>query len=503
MVWNKHILSRAASFAAFAVPFGIYVASLTPGVGFWDTAEMQTVPYIFGIAHPTGFPSFVMLGYLFSHVFACGNVAWRLTVMSAIAMSAAAWFVFRTLVDEGVDPLFGCIAAWTFSFGYVAWTRGTRAEVHALAICFIAAAIWSALRARSSGATAPLYVCALSVGLAAATHPVVIWILPGLMVLLAEPWLWRDHPWRKGVFAFCFLFVPLLAYLYMPLRSAFVTTHHLDPTLGLGLPPGQAFWDWGHPATLHNFIRTLTGARFPKSDALGATLKLLLYPSFAKDFAIKTLGEYGIIVSLLAVAGAIELFFRDPAKAVGLLLAALLGIPFALSYTIESDYDRYFLTAYWVMALLAGLGALAVVRRAPRGGSVIAFAIATGLLLTGVAQSINKNRDVFRQRTDISGSAFIDRARRETPANGVIVASWVYAAPLAYAAYVEQSMGQRIIASAEPNEITQRLLSWTSKRPVFVIYFEPFKESPTPIRGAQLVRVGSEEPAIYRVHPMR
>ena len=37
---------------------------LMPGVGYWDTAEFQTVPAILGTAHPTGYPTYVLLGWL-------------------------------------------------------------------------------------------------------------------------------------------------------------------------------------------------------------------------------------------------------------------------------------------------------------------------------------------------------------------------------------------------------------------------------------------------------
>ncbi|HET6275000.1 MAG TPA: hypothetical protein VFE16_03575 [Candidatus Cybelea sp.] len=45
---------RVAVCAAFVIPLALYVLSLDPDVGFWDTGEMNTVPYILGLAHPTG-----------------------------------------------------------------------------------------------------------------------------------------------------------------------------------------------------------------------------------------------------------------------------------------------------------------------------------------------------------------------------------------------------------------------------------------------------------------
>ena len=42
--------------------------ALLPGVGFWDTAEFQAVGPLLGTAHPTGFPTYVLLGWLASVV---------------------------------------------------------------------------------------------------------------------------------------------------------------------------------------------------------------------------------------------------------------------------------------------------------------------------------------------------------------------------------------------------------------------------------------------------
>ena len=39
-------------------------SGLMPGVGFWDTGEFQTVLPIMGTAHPTGYPTYVLLGFL-------------------------------------------------------------------------------------------------------------------------------------------------------------------------------------------------------------------------------------------------------------------------------------------------------------------------------------------------------------------------------------------------------------------------------------------------------
>ncbi|HEX7197782.1 MAG TPA: DUF2723 domain-containing protein, partial [Candidatus Limnocylindria bacterium] len=57
--------------------FGIYLRTMMPSTGFWDTGEAQTVPPTLSIFHPTGFPVYAMLGWLWSQL-PIGEVAWRM-----------------------------------------------------------------------------------------------------------------------------------------------------------------------------------------------------------------------------------------------------------------------------------------------------------------------------------------------------------------------------------------------------------------------------------------
>ena len=57
---------------AFALVAGIalllYVPTLMPDVGTWDTAEFQAIGPVLGIAHPTGYPTYTLLAWLASVV---------------------------------------------------------------------------------------------------------------------------------------------------------------------------------------------------------------------------------------------------------------------------------------------------------------------------------------------------------------------------------------------------------------------------------------------------
>ena len=49
----------------FAAVMIIYLRTMMPGPAFMDTGEFQTVTYVLGVAHPTGYPLYTIVGKLF------------------------------------------------------------------------------------------------------------------------------------------------------------------------------------------------------------------------------------------------------------------------------------------------------------------------------------------------------------------------------------------------------------------------------------------------------
>ena len=65
--------------------------ALLPGLGLWDTAEFQTVGPLLGTAHPTGYPAYVILGWLAGIVFQpFGEPAFRMNLLSAVLIATTA-----------------------------------------------------------------------------------------------------------------------------------------------------------------------------------------------------------------------------------------------------------------------------------------------------------------------------------------------------------------------------------------------------------------------------
>ena len=85
MVTRARLARLGPPLLVAAVAFVACWAALLQGVAFWDTAELQAVGPLMGTAHPTGFPTYVLLGWLASVVLQpLGEPAFRMNVLSAI-----------------------------------------------------------------------------------------------------------------------------------------------------------------------------------------------------------------------------------------------------------------------------------------------------------------------------------------------------------------------------------------------------------------------------------
>ncbi|HXV44799.1 MAG TPA: DUF2723 domain-containing protein, partial [Anaerolineae bacterium] len=82
--------------------FGLYISTLAPTVLEADGGEFQFVPWLPGIAHPTGYPLYVLLGWLWAHLLPVGEVAWRMNLLSAVLAAATVgltYAVARQMLD--------------------------------------------------------------------------------------------------------------------------------------------------------------------------------------------------------------------------------------------------------------------------------------------------------------------------------------------------------------------------------------------------------------------
>ena len=135
--------TRTVVALAFAVPLVVLLASVRTSVGFWDAGDLQTVVWIAGIPYPTGFPGYVLLGWLWTHVLPFGSVAARVNALSAVAVAGGAATVTAVALLFEALPLLAILGGWTFAFAHTVWFRASYADVHPLgfAVAFVAVAL--------------------------------------------------------------------------------------------------------------------------------------------------------------------------------------------------------------------------------------------------------------------------------------------------------------------------------------------------------------------------
>src|SRR5664280_3265061 len=131
--------AASAPAAAAALTLLFVVPTLAPGISNWDTAEFQTVGPVLGTAHPTGYPAYVILGWLASIVLQpFGDPAFRMNLLQALlAAGAVAGTVALVQILTGRRLLalaIGLVLASTQLF----WRLSTHADPHMFHVALVA-----------------------------------------------------------------------------------------------------------------------------------------------------------------------------------------------------------------------------------------------------------------------------------------------------------------------------------------------------------------------------
>jgi hypothetical protein len=446
----------------------LYVISLPPSYAAWDTGELQTVAAILGIAHPPACPAFVLLGWVFAHAIPFGNAAWRVNFMCSCAIAISAAFLVPIARTFGTTRVVATLCALAFALAAIPWRDATRAEVQDVALVFRVLAIFYALRYARDGSARDFFAMALATGLAGATHGISLLLVPGLAILIASR---RTFSWRLLALGAAGVALGLLPYAYLPLRSAWIVAHGLDPTVTIGLPAGLPFWNYDDPHTWPNFVRVITGADFDVHSGFAGFLALGDYPRFGTALAEHVKDTYGIPGCLLAAIGAGAFVVRRDPRGIALVVCALLPVPYTESYVELQDPDRYYLFTLWCAGIAVGSGfelVLALFRLEAR--SVLRFAFWGGLVASFFTVATNRQQ-MFDQALDNTAPTYVSDLKSITPDNAIVLAEWAYSTPLAYAAYVDDSLGNRVVVPSSPQQYDAYLGTWLRSRPVYLVAF--------------------------------
>ena len=486
-----------AAVAVGLLALGLCVWRLMPGLGFWDTAEFQTVLPVMGTAHPTGYPSYVLIGWLASVLLQpLGEPAFRVNVLSAILVAIGAGVTVDLARRLSGSLLLGVAAGIGIAVTPIVWAIGTHADPHALHFALVAIILWLLVRweharrgdpmaaaglddpdgadgarpiAASESATDPadrasaideragrrasrradrlLLAAAAVTGVSIGNHSLTLLLGPPIIlyVLAVEPGILRRRRFILANVA-AFAIPTVLIRFEMVLRAGWF----------------RAPFVYADPSTFSGFWYVTLGAQFhgwltdPFSNAGGRI----------GDLVTMTVAQFGPLAALLLVAFIVTAI-RQPRYAL------LTGTTMALTCFFNSVYpdgaiDRYYigpaLIAWTWLAVLGatvidalapdlGAGGWARVRGAsgrlgagPSGRGIAGFArpiglaaVAVGLLAPSLL-ALPGRATIVDQSRNRGAETWTRQVLGTVEPNAVIVSWWSYSTPLWYATIVD---GQR------------------------------------------------------------
>jgi transmembrane protein TMEM260 (protein O-mannosyltransferase) len=209
----------------FLATAALYVRSAAPTLGgAFDSEEFQYVAYTLGVAHATGYPLYLLLGKLFVTLDPLGNIAYRMNLLSAIIGAGAATLVYVIAFNLTRRHIASVATAALFATNAAVWRQSGVASVGPLTMFFIGAVVLSILLWRQH--RVPLGVVAFICGLGLTHHHSILLFLPVivLFVLFTEPNILHRPGELMG--ALVWLLLPLLIYLYIPLRGNVSAWYH-------------------------------------------------------------------------------------------------------------------------------------------------------------------------------------------------------------------------------------------------------------------------------------
>lgn len=353
--------------------FLIYLFTVGRSIGEFDSGELALAQTTLSIPHPTGYPLFSLIGFLFSKVplpfstlikLNLLNSIWcALTVVILIKTSKLLLDNFKSILNKKflelnaqvsipeshkitVSIFSGLMLAFSATF----WLNSTKVEVYSLQIFLTSLIIFNSLKIYVDKLSKPselhyktilkdwLLVTVL-IGLAFSNHLMTIYLLPATLFL----YFFLNKINKQSIQAFLALslviiFIASFFYLMMMLRAQ-------------TSPP----WSYGDPSDLKRLYDHVTAKEYTKylldspDGLMQQSSKLLKMLSFNFSSTNFSMGEFGLSL-FLGIAGVILISALKKDIAIYLYLILIVSIITALVYHIP-DINEYFLVSFFVISL--------------------------------------------------------------------------------------------------------------------------------------------------------
>jgi hypothetical protein len=466
----------------FVIALIVFVRTLLPGQAFDDWGEMQVVPHVFGIPHPTGYPTYVLVAWLFE-LLPVGSIAFRANLLSAVCIAVALAALTSVMQRLGVRPVVAAGAALATGFTGSIWSSATVAEVNALHLAFIGLIFDRALAWAQDHRFRDLALGGLLVGLSMGNHVLTAFTAPFVIAFvlwtgretLAEHKAWILAPVATTALGG-------LVYLYLPIAAS----------LGPPLP-------YNTPIDLDRFLFLVLGEQFSGQYRGLVTMEgpgtfITSLPDLGR-----LMGERATLMfPVLALLGVVPAFRRNAPFAAVLVATILVGLYVWANYL---RLEHYLLVPWLTMGILVGItidaagdivaGWLTEGLR-PIPGAVAAL-LALGLAVMLVAVNLPK-QDLSGNR---SAEQYVDDLFDLLPEDAAVLTFWGASPPLWYAQLVDGRRPDLLVVD-DTNIVYEgwgtreaRIKDLVCERPVYLLRGSGKDVELTRNAGYEVIQVGT------------
>ena len=334
--------------------FGLYRATLLPGVDFGDTGSFQTMAGSSMITPRDGYPLYFAIGSL--PVWLSGaEPARALNLASAIEAAVACGLIVLVAAELSGSVFAAAAAALLFAVSYSFWSQAVIAEVYALHIALVALTLLLLLRWADAPSDRRLLAFFAVYAVGFGNHLSMILLLPGytLFLLIAAPGGWRS------------MFAPRIIAMATACAVAGALQYGWNlRTLWLLPDPPHGAAD-----ALQRFWFDVTKSDWRDTMVMNVPQSLLRDHLAMYWFDLRQ--QFGIAGPILAAAGVVQLALGDARRAILLVTLFAANVIFAFSYNV-GDAHVFYLPSHLLLALLAAPGVVLAGRVVPRGAPIAA-----------------------------------------------------------------------------------------------------------------------------------
>jgi len=216
--------------------WSLYLLTIAPTTGFWDTSEYVTTAHILGLPHPPGNPGFVLVGRVWTVLleFTGLPVALRINILSATLSAGASFFSFLAVArmvahfreNRHEILVASMVAVWIGATAFTVWTQSNLNEkVYTLSLFVVSLVSYLTMlwvdEADSARGNRLLVLIALLLGLGWSNHTMSLLPGPALaLFVLLHRWRAALNPRVLGLAVALFAVGYSVQLLFVPIRSA-------------------------------------------------------------------------------------------------------------------------------------------------------------------------------------------------------------------------------------------------------------------------------------------